>query len=177
MAAANPQHSKTCAACGGDLFQFEPPSSIKGIDSTALPAACRRCGQISVSGKPLRFPPAFQQKVAGIAEEAARQGQVAQRELIADPNLRVEKYFAEVYRTGFLHGFTRALAWFTHYGKEGRLTRLRRLWSSAEKNEISPLVEIRMQPTEFDEFNQLLAMSALAREEHAQGPSNLDRPR
>lgn len=177
MAAAGTHRSKPCSACGGDLFQFEPPAAIRSVDREAFPTACRRCGQICVEGKPLPFPPAFRQKVAGIAEEAALQAQSARQKLLSDPAVRVEKYFDHVYRAGFVHGFVRALAWFTHNAKEGRLKRLRGLWRDTAKTHEAQDVHIRMRHEAFLEFDRLLERDVAPRGEHAQGPSDADRAR
>jgi hypothetical protein len=175
MVAAGMHRSKPCAACGGDIVQFEPPASIQSVDRAALPTACRRCGQICVNGKPLRFSQALRQQVTGIAEEAASQGRSARQKLLSDPAIRVEKYFDHVYRTGFVHGFVRALAWSTHQTKEGRLKRLRRLWQGSLKISGPTEVEIRMRPEVFLEFQQLIDWDGPLRGEHAQGPSDVDR--
>jgi hypothetical protein len=166
------QSSRTCRACGGELFRFEPPASIRGVERSALPTACQRCGQICVDGTPLAFPPAFQEKVAGIAEESARQARLARQQLLSDPAVRVEKYFDHVYRTGFVHGFVRALAWFTHQAKEGRLRRLRRIWRAADRSPSTAEVEIRMSPEAYSEFERLIELDVFARGDDAQGASN-----
>jgi hypothetical protein len=166
------QSSRTCRACGGELFRFEPPASIRGVERSALPTACQRCGQICVDGAPLAFPPAFQEKVAGIAEESARQARLARQQLLSDPAVRVEKYFDHVYRTGFVHGFVRALAWFTHYAKEGRLRRLRRIWRDSAKSPSPTQVETRMPPEAFSEFDRLIEMDWFARGSNAESASN-----
>jgi hypothetical protein len=166
---------KTCAACGGELFQFTPPPSIRGVSTPLLPTACRRCGQICIEGTPLSFPESFERRVAGIAEEAAHQGQLAREQLVTDPNVRVEKYFDHVYRTGFVHGFMRALAWFSHQVKEGRLKRLRRLWRDAERSRTEGGVEIRMSAAAVTEFDHLMEMDVLPRGEHGPGLPNAHR--
>lgn len=163
---------KTCAACGGELFQFTPPPSIRAVRTPLLPTACRRCGQICIEGTPLALPEALERNVAGIAEEAARQGQLARAELVTNPNVRVEKYFDHVYRTGFVHGFVRALAWFTHQVKEGRLKRLRRLWRDAERIEETGSVDVRMSAAAFAEFDHLMEMDVVAKGEHGSGHSH-----
>jgi hypothetical protein len=165
---------KTCAACGGELFQFTPPASIKGVCASLLPTACRRCGQICLEGTPLALPEALERSVAAIAEEAARQGQLACAELVTHPNSRVEKYFDHVYRTGFVHGFLRALAWFTHQVKEGRLKRLRRLWREAVRRQESGSVDVQMTAAAFAEFDHLMQMD-VAEEAHGSHRSNAGR--
>src|SRR5579859_7857721 len=110
---------KKCPACGGELFVFEPPASIHGIDRSALPSACRRCGQISIGSTALAIPSVFP-KARGIAEEAARQAKTAREQLVHDPEGRIEKYFDAVYRKGFVDGLSRAAAYFTHHAKGHR---------------------------------------------------------
>lgn len=160
---------KTCAACGGELFRFTPPPAIRGVRAALLPTACRRCGQIYIEGTPLAFPASVERSVAAIADEAARQGQRARAELVADPNTRVEKYFDHVYRTGFVHGFVRALAWCSHEMKQGRLRRLRRLWRDAERSEGADGVEIRMPAMAADEIDRLMEMDVVPRGDHGAG--------
>lgn len=160
---------KTCTACGGELLQFTPPPAIRGVRAVLLPTACRRCGQICIEGTPLALPAALERSVAGIADEAARQGQRARRELVSDPNARVEKYFDHVYRTGFVHGFVRALAWCSHEMKEGRLRRLRRLWRDAERSECAEAVEIRMSAAAAAEIDRLMEMDVVPGGDHGAG--------
>jgi hypothetical protein len=175
MSANKPEPSEACSACGGELFRFEPPPSIEKIDRSALPTACRRWGRICVGGTVLTFPSAFQKQAGAIADEAARQGQRARSELLADPNARIEKYFDSVYRKGFVDGLSRAIAYFTHHAKEGRLKRLRRLWADANKTQSAAAAEVHMPLSAFFEFDDLLTMSAVRREDHAQSSSNLGR--
>src|SRR5579859_5477106 len=160
---------KKCPACGGELFVFEPPASIHGIDRSALPSACRRCGQLSVGSTALPLPPVFP-KACGIAAEAARQAEAAREQLLHDPDARIEKYFDAVYRKGFVDGLSRAAAYFTHHAKEGRLRRLRRLWARARMTHRSGTVEIRMAESLFAEFNDLITLSAPRGDGNAEGP-------
>ena len=163
---------KTCAACGGELFQFTPPPSIKGVRAPLLPTACRRCGQICIEGTPLAFPAEIQQSVAAVADEAARQGQLARSGLVTNPNVRVEKYFDHVYRTGFVHGFVRALAWFSHQMKEGRMKRLRRLWRDAERHAEAGHVELRLSAAAIAEIDHLMELELVPRGGHGAGHSH-----
>jgi len=48
---------------------------------------------------------------------------------------RVEHWFGSVYRSGYVHGFFRAMAYAKHHAKEGRLFRLRKLWHQTTPSE------------------------------------------
>jgi hypothetical protein len=172
VAAATPPH---CEACGGALVVFEPPASMKSLDRSRLPTACRRCGQFTIEGKRVSLDSTVQRPVEAVSEEAARRGAEARAQLLANPGLRIEKYFDQVYRAAFAHGVLRAAAWFAPQAKEGRLKRLRQLWQSADWSTSVGDVEIRMQPEAFVEFNQLIEMPGVSRGQDAQGPENADR--
>jgi len=161
--------SAECLKCGGPLFQFEAPASVPGIEKSELPTACRRCGEIAIGGKPIPFPESFQGQVADIAEAASKEAASARAAIVSDPNIRVERYFANVYRSGFMHGFFRALGYFQHHGKEGRLKRLREIWNVATHADADDSgVMISMPATMYSEFKQLLELSVVPRETHAQ---------
>lgn len=113
-------------SCGGPIFQFEPgPGGAKGV---SYPQVCRLCGEMKIDGEVLHLPEGFKDKMAGVAEEAAKHASRVKQELMGDPESRIESYFSRVYRAGYLHGFFLALAYFKHHAREGRLVRLRFLW-------------------------------------------------
>src|SRR4051812_16692607 len=159
-----------CLACGGELFRFAPPPSARSIDLAALPTACRQCRQICVGNEPVSLPPA----TVHVATETARQGRLARERLLADPTLRIERYFGEDSRTGFLHGVFRAMSFFPHHTKEGRLRRLRTLWKHAERRATTDVVEIRMAAPAFLEFRRLLDVASNERGCDAANPAHAD---
>lgn len=123
---------QSCGRCGSDrLFQFlaTPASSKRAVNDAELPLVCRSCGQITVNGSALQFPEAFEAQAKDMAEAAAQSGRAATEALTSDPNAKVTAYFAKVYREAYLDGFLRCLAFYQHNLKEGRLKRLRELWS------------------------------------------------
>jgi hypothetical protein len=155
----------TCGRCGSDrLFQFEadPRASKRAVNPSSFPLVCRNCGLITVNGVALEFPAAFEAQAKDLAESAAMAGEAAVVELAADPNTRVEKYFARVYRDAYLDGFLRCLAFYQHNAKEGKLKRLRELWRGVDK-EVSKspgihLAWITMSREVFEEFDQLMML-------------------
>jgi hypothetical protein len=150
----------TCAACGGELFQFQAGGDIKEAIEH-LPTVCRKCGEVRVKGERVAFPALFQAQAAMLADEAAQAAVEARKALYTDQHdLRIDRYFANVYRKGYLHGFFRALVFFQYQAKEGRLSRLRKLWRSfrfcfrrEEKDEIA---EVVMSMRDLREFDQLI---------------------
>ena len=151
-----------CVRCGSDrLFQFQadPVASKRAVNPGLFPLVCRSCGQVTVDGKPLVFPEAFEKQAQDLAEAAAEAGKQATVELASDPNTRVEKYFSKVYRDAYLDGFLRCLAFYHHNAKEGRLKRLRELWQAAMKNPIGGGVAYATFNVDaFEEFDKLMML-------------------
>lgn len=174
---------KTCASCGGELFQFSPLAGIKGLSMPLLPTACRRCGEICIEGTPLVQGERLERRVAAVDEQAAHQGRIACAELVAQANDRIRNAFAGAYRAGYVSGLIRALEWLKHEMKEGRLKRLRRLWRGAERIESDKAVDVRLSTAAVREFDQLIEWEPkvkwepVAREEHGAGPPNPRRAR
>jgi len=95
-----------------------------------------------------------------VTSEAASIGKEARKELEQDPGTRIEKWFSVVYQRGYLHGFFRALAYFQHHAKEGRLVRLRELWDEAQCcNGAGNDPVVMFDPEAYNEFEQLLRLS------------------
>lgn len=146
----------SCSACGGELYQFTAPDTIK-IDVDRLPAVCRTCGQITLAGVPVPLPEGFKTQAASMAVQAKEAAQGAKDALMADPEDRIQKYFENVYTEGYMGGFFRALAYHRHQTKEGRLVRLRELWSKGTWDyNMGGDVRITMPPEVAHEFRQLL---------------------
>jgi hypothetical protein len=156
-----------CSRCESDrLFQFEanPTTSKRAVNPSHFPLVCRSCGQISIDGVPLQFPQALEDQAKDLAEAAAKVGKEAVVELATDPNARVEKYFAKVYREAYLDGFLRAVAFYQHNVKEGKLKRLRELWSRMIKDRgkeegARPETTVLLIFNDiYDEFDQLMML-------------------
>ncbi|TAL44694.1 MAG: hypothetical protein EPN91_03905, partial [Salinibacterium sp.] len=126
MAANDDRH--ICGRCQSErLYSFEADRNARTSPGT-LPVVCRDCGLITVNGLEVHFPPAFEEQAKSMAELAATAGQEATRDLKADQDPKIANYFARVYRNGYMDGFWRALLFWKHNAKEGRLIRLRDLW-------------------------------------------------
>jgi hypothetical protein len=172
---------KTCGNCGGELFQFTPLPGIKGVSTSLLPTACRRCGEICIEGTPLLLGEGLERRVAAIDEQAALQGRIACEQLVAEANERIANAFAGAYRTGYVSGLIRALEWLKHEMKEGRLKRLRRLWRDAERIESERVVDVRLSAAAFTEFDRLIEWEPKvkwepdAKGEHGAGSPNARR--
>ncbi len=169
---------KTCASCGGEMYQFKLHPGIKGIGASLLPTACRRCALVCIEGTPLLSGEGLERRVAAIDEQAALQGRMACEQLVAEANERIANAFAGAFRTGYVSGLIRALEWLKHEMKEGRLKRLRRLWRDAERIESDDGVHVHLSQAAFAEFDRLVEWEPkvkwepAAKGEHAAGSTN-----
>jgi hypothetical protein len=162
----------TCE-CGGEIYQFD---SGHPKVSGNFPGACRRCGAVWINGERVNLGPAMEKAMASAADEAASNGKMAEYALTHLPEERIDAWFQKVYHTGYTHGFFRALAYFQHHAKEGRLIRLRKLWEDGiqASSTIPPNGERRghlMYLPAYTEFCQLLAMGV----KDAEGTENTDK--
>jgi len=114
-----------------------------------------------------------------MAEAAELAGKEARKELEdEDPKaMRIEKYFANVYERGYLDGFFRCLAFYQHHAKEGRIRRMRELWSEAvEVADRRPgkhdLRGVLLPVEAYTEFEKLLTLSVAPEKPNAQDPQN-----
>jgi hypothetical protein len=120
---------------------------------------------MTVDGKRLEVPEAFELHAKELAVAAAQAGAQAHAELVNEgEQARVEKYFARVYRDGYLDGFLRCLAFSRHNAREGKVKRLRELWGQIMPTEqrqdpLSGGTTLLIAPTEaFEEFDRLLTL-------------------
>src|ERR1051326_3126567 len=123
----------TCS-CGGQLAQFQATDSRVKVE--ALPAICTQCHVLYIEGRPvLSLAQQLEREGKGVAlyDRARLAGQTARQDLEAETGKRIEDYFARVYLKAYLDGFFRAVGFYKILVKEGRLTRLRRLWKGAQK--------------------------------------------
>jgi len=105
-------------------------------------------------------------EAAAAAEEAAADAHTA---ISRDPRRNIRRWFSGVYYRGYYHGFFRALGYFRHHAKEGRLIRLRELWEEAHSciEDVPPDIDVgdirasvvRFSPKAYNEFRQLLTLS------------------
>ncbi len=163
----------SCPRCKSNRsFQFE--STQGGVVPEQLPLVCRDCGLISIGGTAVLFPKELEQQAKTLANLAVEAGQAAKDDLLADPEQRIEAYLANVYRRGYLEGFWRALLFWRHEGKEGRLRRVRELWREHRPFAHlagAPRIAIEMPQAAYDELRQLLELG----DHHAPRPAN-ERP-
>jgi hypothetical protein len=161
-----------CPSCGGELYQFQAGLGVKAVPAEELPTACRRCGQIALAGKPFVFPEGFQERVAALVDDLAKQeSSEARKSILTDPQTRIDAYFNRVYKRGYFDGFMRALAYFQHHAKEGRLVRLRKLWSRFKRSPSAGGIVVEMTKAEYTEFDQLLHLGVVE-VPHVEGPSH-----
>lgn len=177
-----------CIRCSSeDLFQFEVGQSPSPPKAADLPLVCRGCNAIMVSGEVIDLPEVLAKPILDLAEGAKGYGAKARQELEelakADPEARVEGYMSNFYRAAYMDGFFRALMFFRHNSREGRLVRLRELWdkseltgSKASRDENGygtfDRVCIEMPEAEYTEFAQLLYLSAVPGESNAKSHSH-----
>jgi hypothetical protein len=162
----------SCPSCGGDLYQFQAGAGVRAVPDAELPTACRRCGQIALAGKPFVFPDGFQERVASLVDDLAKQeASQARKDILADPQARIDAYFGRVYKRGYFDGFMRALAYFQHHAKEGRLVRLRRVWGGFKRSPSPGGIVVEMTKSEYTEFDQLLHLGVVE-VPHVEGSQN-----
>lgn len=164
-----------CASTRTYAFEASPSARAKPEN---LPVVCRDCGQIMIAGAAVSFPPELEAQAKTMAQQAAEAVEAALVPL-ADPDQPVRKYLTRFHREAFLDGFWRALLYFRHNAREGRVKRLRELWRS-----VAPIEERRIHdrcittlqiPSEvYAEFVQLLELGA--GEPDGTRPSNQDPP-
>jgi hypothetical protein len=159
-----------CPSCRSeDVFQFE--STVMGVGDS-LPMHCRHCNSISIGGIHVPLPEILAKPIKDLAEQqaAAVSRAHADLETIArDGNPvedRIDSYMANHYRAAYLDGFFRALVFFRHNAKEGRLYRIRKIWQNNINQEYrkEPDAEmsrkgevcIRCDLPEYDELCKLL---------------------
>ena len=166
-----------CPRCQSTrIYQFEAaPAAQERPTPSELPAVCRDCGQITIGGKPARFPENLEKATLSLAEAEAKAAETAGEEL--EEVDRVEVYMKNFYRAAYLDGFFRALAFFRHNAKEGRLVRLRKLWEegmgTGGSTETHGMVDGKLWPREgYTEFEQLLYLNAVPGESDAKSHSN-----
>lgn len=157
-----------CSRCGSERsYQFEanPQASKSTVGPAVLPVVCRSCGLMTVDGKRLEVPESFEAHAKELAAAAAQAGAQAYEEMVGDgENARVSKYFAKVYRDGYLDGFLRHMAFARHNFREGKIKRLRELWGQImpveqRQEPIGGGTTLLLAPTDtFTEFDQLLTL-------------------
>lgn len=156
----------TCPRCSSErLFQFE---ADKGLPAPVgnLPTVCRDCGLVLINGSPVQFPAELEAQVKSLAEASAAVGADAVKALERDPGLHIGRYFERVYRNGYLSGFWRALLFYRHNSREGRIKRLRELWKRLpyqHRMEADPATS-----KVYAEIDQLLALG----DHHGPGPAD-----
>lgn len=120
----------SCPRCGSErLFQFESARApLPRPGASELPLVCRDCGLITIGGNPIDLPAKIEKAARDLAGSMDAAGRDARLELEATPEKRIEGYMAKFYQAAYLDGFFRALAFFRHNAKEGRIVRMRELW-------------------------------------------------
>ena len=171
-------NGEKCKACGGELFVFQ--SDVRGVHGD-MPTACRKCGRLEIKGEVVNFPVGMAEKVATLAEEATRHGKDTRCALEGNPQARIESYFGNVYKAGYFDGWVKATAYFHTHLKEGRIKRLRELWTrttegkdkkekfDCDNGDDSAMI-FQMSIKDYREFDLLLKMGA--KESDAQGTEN-----
>jgi len=117
-----------CPSCGGKTFVVLAPSII------GTTTYCDSCESLWVDGEKICLPEEIKGKVVPVIEAANAAAQQASEEIGNDPEIRVEKYFKNVFMAAFTEGFIRAYAHFKNL-REGRMKRVRELWNRGEVDE------------------------------------------
>lgn len=137
-----------CASTWLYAFQVSPETRTKPEN---LPVVCRNCGQVTIAGDAVTFPPGLEAAAKSMAQAADEAGQQMNGELKDDPDPQIAKYFAKVYRTAYLDGFWRALAFGRHHLKEGRLKRLRELWRQVAVTHTRSVHRVKLHPEDVED--------------------------
>jgi hypothetical protein len=156
-----------------------------------LPVVCRNCGQITVGGLIIPMPVELESAAQSLAEAAVAAGASSLEALTGDPGKQISTYFAEHYKRAYLDGFFRAVAFYRHEAKQGRLIRLRELWATTSAKEQPVTVGdpgmggngwgteqrtfVEMRPEVYAEIDALLKLGAHGADD-VQGPENEDPP-
>ena len=162
-----------CSRCSSERsYQFEAsPSARSRPTDSELPVMCRDCGLISIGGKPVALPEQLEQAARGMADAESLEVPKAVGEINEITEAEwVETYMSKFFRTAYLEGFFRALAFFRHDAKEGRLKRLRKLWGKLkiEGHGEGRFVHIEFDRDTYTEFEQLIHLGS--------SPGNIDVP-
>lgn len=77
---------------------------------------------------------------------------------------RVDEFMSKFFKAAYLEGFFRAVAYFRHNARQGRLVRLREIWDrSSRSSRIRPgipiLESIQMSESDYNEFQVLLGVA------------------
>ena len=156
-------------------LRFRSLLPIRGLGVRAeSPSVCRNCGLITVDGKVVSLPEELEKAARGMALAQDEATKKSRAELEDCPDDRVEQYMAKFFKVAYLEGFFRALAFFRHENKGGRMVRLRELWSTGVMtSHIRPggqrpnLRGLMMEEAAYTEFEKLLNLSAIPGEPDA----------
>lgn len=151
----------TCERCGSERsYQFEAsPAAQPRPEAAELPLVCRDCGLITIGGVAVSLPEKLEHAARGLAEAQAEEAAKASEEIEGVD--RVELYMQNFFKAAYLEGFFRALAFFRHNVKEGRLVRLRELWKdgvpmTSQVAELGDVTGRIFQSEAYTEFERLL---------------------
>jgi hypothetical protein len=175
-----------CSRCNSERsYQFEATEVARSRPAKEdLPLVCRDCGLITINGQAVALPAELEKAASTMAcaqDEAIRK---AKTELQDCPDAdRVDQYMSKFFKAAYLEGFFRALAFFKHNAKEGRLFRLRELWGMAKLTGSAVSTDengfrtatgvcIEMPEATYTEFEQLLNLSAVPGDPDAKSDTN-----
>lgn len=170
-----------CPDCGGTLYFFEPQPQVRVVKSEELPSACQQCQGIFLGQVRLQLPANFEKKAVNLAIQADAAAKDATAKMKLDPELRVERYIGQVFKSAYMTGFFRAMAFYQHQAKEGRLVRLTRLWAGFKKfppspqwPQKNPVVMVEISEADYHEFDLLLRVKESS---HVEGAAHAESSR
>jgi len=168
-----------CSRCNSERsHQFATTKAVRSRpEPNELPLVCLGCGLMTIDGTAVNLPEELEKAARGMAEAQAAEVEKARAGLEDAPDDRVELYMKKFFKTAYLEGFFRALAFFRHDAKEGRLVRLRELWSDTTLvSNIVPGKETRrgvmMGEAAYTEFEQLLSLNVVLGDLDAKSDTN-----
>ena len=160
-----------CSRCGADrLYQFVATPRPQARPAAAeLPLVCRSCGLITIDGQEVNLPEKLERAAKSMIETQESAIAAGVSDLEKEPEQDIEGYMRGFYTAAYLEGFFRALAFFSHDAKEGRIRRLRVLWALRELIYVDAYAETTVSlPTKaYNEFVQLLHLNSVPGEDDA----------
>ena len=114
---------ETCKDCGEKTTCLYPDDDPK-VDER--PHYCEHCAVLwSGDKKIVEAEGAIQEELGRVCDIAL----TASDDLFANPEQKIRDYFQKVFNWAFSVGFVRSYLHVRHYAKDGRLRRIRDLWT------------------------------------------------
>jgi len=154
-----------CPSCEGSrLYQFSATERPGAPSESELPQVCRTCSSVIVDGVVIPLPVEFGELAVSMTSQSEVAAKVGREDLEQSKGNRIETWLKNYFRSAYMDGFMRSLAYWNHHGKEGRLVRMRELWNGATRvaniSKMEPgKTGVMFTLDEYNEFRELLKFS------------------